>query len=101
MQRMQLMTLAECLAAGDQRRVVFQAGQLLPGLQQTSTQMALARAPVQPMRRRISKLQATGEGFDLLPLAPRHIDIQSMARRFERMSRQFTHRAQLKRHRRQ
>lgn len=99
MQRMHLMALAECLAAGDQCRVVFQAGQLLTSLQQASPQMALARTPVQPMRRCTGKLQAAGERFNLLPLAPRYIDIQPMARRFECTSRQFTYRTQLKRHR--
>ncbi|MNN26028.1 hypothetical protein D3C81_1395230 [compost metagenome] len=91
MQRMQVMTLAECLAAGYQCRVVFQARQLLPRLQQAAAQMSLARAPVQPMLRCFGKLQSTGEGFDLLPFAPRYIDVQPMARRFECASRQLIH----------
>ena len=80
MQRLQLMALAECLAAGNQRRVVFQAGQLLTGLQQPSAQVPFARAPVQPVPWRLCKLQSTGEGFDLLPLASRYIHVQSMTR---------------------
>ncbi|MNR27943.1 hypothetical protein D3C85_1452410 [compost metagenome] len=91
MQRMQLMALAEGLAAGNQRRVIFHAGQLLAGLQQAATQMPFARAPIQPVPGSIGKLQAAGEGFDLLPLAARHVDIQSMARLGQCMGGQFIH----------
>ncbi|MNG12699.1 hypothetical protein D3C84_963270 [compost metagenome] len=94
MQRVQSMPQAERLAAGYQRRIVFQAGQLLPSLQKASTQVSLARAPVQPVRGGIVKVQSAGKGFDLLPLAPRHIHIQSMSWRFERISRQFIHHTQ-------
>ncbi|MNK97443.1 hypothetical protein D3C87_1177770 [compost metagenome] len=101
MQRIQVMPLAEHLATGNQRWVVFQAGQLLPGLQQTSAQVTFARTPIQPMPWRFGKLQATGEGFDLLPLAARNIDVQSMTRGFQCMNGQFIHSAQGKGHLRQ
>ncbi|MNC50730.1 hypothetical protein D3C75_999920 [compost metagenome] len=99
MQRMQVMTLAECLAAGYQCRVVFQASQLLPRLQQAAPQVSLARAPVQPMLRCFAELQSTGESFDLLPFAPRYIDVQPMAGRFECVCRQFIHSTQGNGHR--
>ncbi|MNZ66343.1 hypothetical protein D3C78_845640 [compost metagenome] len=76
----QLMMLAEGDTGFDQRRVEFQAGQLLAvRLQQAPAQMALACAPVQPVSRVVDKAQMAGEGFDLLPFAPRHIDIQARA----------------------
>ncbi|MNG03620.1 hypothetical protein D3C84_867090 [compost metagenome] len=95
MKRMQLMVLAEGLAAGDQCRVVFQAGELLAGSQQAPPQMALASAPVQPMSRGRGKGEPTGERFNLLPFTPWHIDIQAMSGRFKRMGRQFAYRAQI------
>ena len=41
--------------------------------------MAFAGAPVQPVGRRLGKSQCGAEGFDLLPFAPWHVDIQTMA----------------------
>ncbi|MNF81860.1 hypothetical protein D3C84_641510 [compost metagenome] len=99
MQRMQVMALTQRLTAGDQCRVVFQACQLLAGLQQASTQMPFARAPVQPMPGRIRKLQPTGKRLDLLPFTSRYVDVQSMARGCERMGRQFVHSTQRNGHR--
>ncbi|MNY14859.1 hypothetical protein D3C86_1480480 [compost metagenome] len=96
MKRMQLMTLTEGLAAGDQCRVIFQASQLLTGSQQASPQMAFARTPIQPMVRHRSKRQPTGERFNLLPFAPWHIDIQAMPGRFKRLGREFAYCAQIK-----
>ncbi|MNF91163.1 hypothetical protein D3C84_737560 [compost metagenome] len=95
------MALAEGLATGNQRGIVFQAGQLLTGLQQASTQVSFARAPVQPVPGGIGKLQSAGKSFDLLPLAPRYIHIQSMGWRFQRMGRHFVQRTQRQGHGRQ
>ena len=67
------------MACGDQRGVIFQAGELLPGLQQAPTEVALASAPIQPVCGCLRKLQRGAEGFDLLPLAARYINIQAMA----------------------
>lgn len=53
------------------------------------------------MRWRRGERQTAAERFNLLPLASRHVDIQSMACSFQRMSRQLTHCAQLSRQRRQ
>ena len=73
----ELMPLAERQPGLDQRRVVFQARQLLFGGYQAAPQMAFARAPVQPMRGGLLKRQALCEGFDLLPFAPRYIHLQA------------------------
>ena len=43
--------------------------------------MAFAGAPVEPVPGGLAKLQAAGEGFDLLPFAPRHIDAEARRRR--------------------
>lgn len=48
--------------------------------------MTFARAPVQPVSGFFGKLQATGEGFDLLPFTPGHVDIQSSGCRLSRMN---------------
>jgi len=40
--------------------------------------MAFAGAPVQPVARRFGKLQGGAEGFDLLPLTARYIDVQAV-----------------------
>ncbi|MNP64475.1 hypothetical protein D3C76_1599750 [compost metagenome] len=75
----QAVMLTELLACFDQCRVVFQAGQTLPvGLQQSSPEVAFARTPVEPVLRLAGKTQVAGKRFDLLPLAPGHIDIQTM-----------------------
>lgn len=87
MQGVQVMALAECLTAGDQCRVVFQAGELLAGLQQASAQVSFAGAPVEPVSGRLGEFQAAGERFDLLPFAPRHIDIQAVPGFLQRMGR--------------
>jgi hypothetical protein len=73
----QVMALAQLLPGLDQGRVVFQARQLLLGAQQPSPQMAFARAPVQPVGGLLRKAQALGEGFDLLPFAPRYVHLQA------------------------
>ena len=75
----QAVVFAQGLAGGDQCGVIFQAGQVLPGLQQAAAEVALAGAPIQPVCRRCGKSQRRAEGFDLLPFAPGHIDIQAMA----------------------
>ncbi len=95
------MALAQRLTAGNQRRIVLNTRQLLPFTQQASTQVPLAGTPVEPMRRLRGKRQTTGKRFNLQPLAPRHIDIQAMARSFQRMPGQLTDSAQLSRYRRQ
>jgi len=60
---------------------VFQAGEVLAGLQQAAAEVAFARAPVQPVLGRPGKVQGAAERFDLLPFAPGHVDVQAMARR--------------------
>ncbi|MNF95155.1 hypothetical protein D3C84_778950 [compost metagenome] len=76
------MVLAERMTCFDQHPVIFQAGQLLFfGVQQATAQVAFARAPVEPVSRRLGKIQVTGECLDLLPLAPRYIDIQTVTGR--------------------
>ena len=64
--------IAEGLAGVHQRGVVLEAGQELAGLQQTTAQMTLASAPVQPVLGCACISQATTEGFDLCPLAAGH-----------------------------
>lgn len=74
----QVVALAQLLAAGDQGWIVFQAGQLLVALQQASTQVTFTGAPVQPVSRLRGEVQATGEGFNLLPFAARYIDVETV-----------------------
>ncbi len=74
----QAVVLAQGLARSDQGRVVFQAGQLLACVQQAAAKVAFAGAPVQPMPGCLRKLQRRAEGFDLLPFAAGHIDIQAV-----------------------
>ncbi|MNP26251.1 hypothetical protein D3C76_1190960 [compost metagenome] len=88
------MALAQLLAAGDQCGVVLQTGQLLLAVQQTSTEVAFAGTPIEPVSRPGGEVQATGEGFDLLPFAPGYVDVEAMAWRFERAGRQFSNSAQ-------
>ncbi|MNG28128.1 hypothetical protein D3C84_1133450 [compost metagenome] len=53
---------------------------MLPvGLQQSSPEVAFARAPVEPVLRLAGKTQVAGKRFDLLPLAPGYIYIQAVA----------------------
>src|SRR5690606_10135865 len=49
----------------DQRRVPFQAGQCSALAGQLATEVTLARAPVQPVARFLTELQAGGERLDL------------------------------------
>ncbi len=75
----QVVMLAQLGATGDQCRVVFQAGQLLARLQQATAEVALAGAPVEPVLGRAAEGEAGGEGFDLLPLASGHVDVEALA----------------------
>ena len=77
----QLQAFAQALPGLYQLRVVFQAGEVLAALGQQAAQMALARAPVQPVSRWSLELQAYGESADLLPLAPWHVDAQALGQR--------------------
>jgi len=69
MLRRQVVVRAQGLAGGDQFGIVFQAGQVLAGLQQAAAQVAFAGAPVQPVTGLFAEGQVAGEGFDLLPFA--------------------------------
>ncbi|MDU1662582.1 MAG: hypothetical protein E6861_24325, partial [Stenotrophomonas maltophilia] len=66
-----LMMVAEDLACADQRRIVLQAGQALPRLQQPPAKVAFAGAPIEPMGGVLGKLQGGAKRLDLLPFAPR------------------------------
>ncbi|CAI8903800.1 hypothetical protein EMIT0P201_30232 [Pseudomonas chlororaphis] len=90
----QPMVFAQLPAAGDQGRVVLQAGQLLPGLQQAAAEMAFARTPVQPVAGGLGEFQAGGEGFDLLPFTPGYIDVEALAGGRHFVRRQLGHGAQ-------
>ncbi|MNE71132.1 hypothetical protein D3C80_1669770 [compost metagenome] len=70
----EVQALAEQVAAAYQLGVVFQAGQGTPVMRQHAAEMAFAGAPVEPVAGGLVELQAAGEGLDLLPFAPRHID---------------------------
>ena len=70
--------VAQALSVGDQRGIVFEAGQRLPRMGQQAAQMALAGAPVEPVDDRPGELQAPGEQADLLPLASRYVDIEAV-----------------------
>ena len=70
---------AELGAAGDQCGVVFQAGEVLAIAQQAATEVAFAGAPVQPVAGGIGEGQGSGEGFDLLPFAAGHVDVEPVA----------------------
>ena len=59
--------------------------------------MAFAGAPVQPVGRRLGKGQRGAEGFDLLPFAPGHVDIQAMASGFKGVCGQLIHSAEAQR----
>ncbi|CAM3332331.1 hypothetical protein PSFL6913_29070 [Pseudomonas fluorescens] len=87
MGRGQAVMVAQGLARGDQGRVVFEAGQLLAGLQQAAAEVAFASAPVQPVGGCFGEIKRSTEGFDLLPLAARYVDVQPMARGCKRVCR--------------
>ncbi len=70
--------VAQALSVGDQRGIVFEAGQRLPRMGQQAAQMALAGAPVEPVDDRPGELQAPGEQADLLPLASRYVDVEAV-----------------------
>jgi len=70
---------AELGAAGDQCGVVFQAGEMLAIAQQAAAEVAFAGAPVQPVAGGIGEGQGSGEGFDLLPFAAGHVDVEPVA----------------------
>jgi len=78
MLRRQVVVRAQGLAGGDQFGVVFQAGQVLTGLQKAAAEVAFAGAPVQPMMGLFAKGQMAGEGFDLLPFAAGDGDVEAV-----------------------
>ncbi|MNT48786.1 hypothetical protein D3C72_1855870 [compost metagenome] len=80
---LQVVVQAELLPGFYQQWVEFQAGQALLWLQQAPAQMALVGAPVEPVARCIVEVQVVAEGFDLLPLAPGHVDIQAGGRHWQ------------------
>ncbi len=87
--------IAECLARRHQRWIVLQAGEVLAGLQQASAQVAFACAPVEPVLGGLTEAEVAAEGFDLLPLAAGHVDVQAMAGRVQLAARQLAEGGQL------
>ncbi len=67
--------MAEPFALLDQGRVELQADGWRTLMGQVPSQVALARAPVDPALHRLPEVQFATEGFDLQPLAPRHVDV--------------------------
>lgn len=91
----QVVVIAQGLAGSDQFGVVLEAGQVLAGLQQAAAQVAFARAPVEPVAWWLAEGQAPSEGFDLLPFAAWHVDVQAVAGRVQAGVGQFADGGQL------
>ncbi len=88
--------VAQALAVADQRKVALQAQQRLPAMGQQAPEVALAGAPVQPLHGGRGEVQAAGEGLDLLPFAPGHVDLELRRQPGQRVGRQVLDFAQLR-----
>jgi len=80
---LQVVVCTQGLTGSDQVGVVLQAGQVLPRLQQATAEVAFARTPVQPVAGLLAEGQVAGEGFDLLPFAAGHSDVQAVGGRWQ------------------